>query len=814
MCSTPPPIDDVVDAGGDERRGEVHRLLGGAALAVDGGGGRLDRQPGLEPGVAADVDALLAELLHAAGDDVLDLGGVDPGAVDQLGVGLREQRGGVDVLVVALLLVPAADRGADRLDDDDLAALELPVAGHPEMPPRSRLRDETIASREWPRDSVDAGRRPARPVEDDPELVAPARGALHVVPHRDVLVERDPHRAEGPELGGEPVADPLALGLVGAEQLVPDDQDPGVVAVEVLLVDAVVDAVVRRRVEDRLERRAAACGSARCGSRTGRSATTPGRAAPSTARSRPAAARARTGSRSSAPRSGGARSRGCSAGRSGGRRGSPRTGGSRARRGGTSSRRSRRRRTGAPRPTSRRGRGAAASARRATVYGGEDRELPDRVDRDVAEPHREARPGVARLEPDQVVVVVVPRCRNERYSSDEQQDEERDRVVEDLGHRRAAGYLELTDRSAGSCRWFRRSCPRARGAPSPGTSARRSPPPGPGRRRAGRSTRRLRRCRRAAPVTTSPIAAPMTTAVRPTAFAAARTRVGNSSERYGASAAPPAELSIAARKNRIQSQAPVGQVEPDVGERPGQQQRDPNALARAEVGQPAADDQHREARGSGDRQEGDDLERREAMDVVEVAVQELDARRGEGRREETGGSDEQDPAPVERDRATRGSGAARRRARGSAATRRAAGPRGPRAAGRAAGARTPRRTRPRPPRRSAGRRRPAPARPRSPGAPGRAWSPGSPPARSRPRSPPARSRARYRRSAGRRGRRCRRRTTAPARSRRPAGSGRPRRRARSADGRCDRPTSARRSASTIPTRTTASPVPSAESPTS
>ena len=87
MCSTPPPIDDVVDAGGDQRGGEVDRLLGGAALAVDGGRRGLDRQPGLEPGVAADVDRLLAELLHAAGDDVLDLGGIDPGAVDQLRVG-------------------------------------------------------------------------------------------------------------------------------------------------------------------------------------------------------------------------------------------------------------------------------------------------------------------------------------------------------------------------------------------------------------------------------------------------------------------------------------------------------------------------------------------------------------------------------------------------------------------------------------------------------------------------------------------------------------------------------------------------------
>ena len=103
---------DVVDAGGDQRGGEVDRLLGGAALAVDVVAGVSIGRPGLEPGVAADVEALLAELLDAAGDDVADLGRVDAGALDELGVGLGEQVRGVEVLVVALLRVAAADRGA------------------------------------------------------------------------------------------------------------------------------------------------------------------------------------------------------------------------------------------------------------------------------------------------------------------------------------------------------------------------------------------------------------------------------------------------------------------------------------------------------------------------------------------------------------------------------------------------------------------------------------------------------------------------------------------------------------------------------
>src|SRR5262249_33377084 len=84
---------------------------------------RLDRQPLLQPRVARDVEALLAELLHAARDDVLDLARVDPRAVEHLGVTAPEEVVRMDVLVVALLRVPAPDRRAHGLDDDDLSAL-------------------------------------------------------------------------------------------------------------------------------------------------------------------------------------------------------------------------------------------------------------------------------------------------------------------------------------------------------------------------------------------------------------------------------------------------------------------------------------------------------------------------------------------------------------------------------------------------------------------------------------------------------------------------------------------------------------------
>src|SRR5262249_25529785 len=43
----------------------------------EGGAAHLDRQAGNQRGVASDVEPLLAELVDAAEDDVLDLGGID-----------------------------------------------------------------------------------------------------------------------------------------------------------------------------------------------------------------------------------------------------------------------------------------------------------------------------------------------------------------------------------------------------------------------------------------------------------------------------------------------------------------------------------------------------------------------------------------------------------------------------------------------------------------------------------------------------------------------------------------------------------------
>src|SRR3954453_17201494 len=131
MCSTPEPtttswMPAAIRAAPKVTAcwAEAH-WRGGAARGVAVRPRRLDREPLLQPRVAGDVEGLLAELRHAAGDDVLDLGRIDARAVEHLGVRLAEQGSRVRALLVALLLVAAADRRADGLDDDDLAALLL-----------------------------------------------------------------------------------------------------------------------------------------------------------------------------------------------------------------------------------------------------------------------------------------------------------------------------------------------------------------------------------------------------------------------------------------------------------------------------------------------------------------------------------------------------------------------------------------------------------------------------------------------------------------------------------------------------------------
>src|SRR5581483_9277092 len=60
----------VLDSGADHRGRERGRLLGGAALAVDRRRGDLQRKALREPRDARDVERLLADLRHAAADDL------------------------------------------------------------------------------------------------------------------------------------------------------------------------------------------------------------------------------------------------------------------------------------------------------------------------------------------------------------------------------------------------------------------------------------------------------------------------------------------------------------------------------------------------------------------------------------------------------------------------------------------------------------------------------------------------------------------------------------------------------------------------
>ncbi len=101
-------------AGGDLRGQQVHGLLRRAALRVDRGDAGLPGQPRVQPGVAADVPALLPGLRHAAGEDLLDLPRFDAGALDGGGQHVREDGLGLQAGEHA---VPLAERRPHGLDD-------------------------------------------------------------------------------------------------------------------------------------------------------------------------------------------------------------------------------------------------------------------------------------------------------------------------------------------------------------------------------------------------------------------------------------------------------------------------------------------------------------------------------------------------------------------------------------------------------------------------------------------------------------------------------------------------------------------------
>ena len=114
----------VVGTGDDALRGEVHRLLAGAALAVDGGGGDRFGPTRGEHGVAADVERLLTHLHDAAHDHVVDQCGVEIVALLEGLQHVGGKRGGMLVLEHSVALTAG---GADGIDDDSFGHWGSPV---------------------------------------------------------------------------------------------------------------------------------------------------------------------------------------------------------------------------------------------------------------------------------------------------------------------------------------------------------------------------------------------------------------------------------------------------------------------------------------------------------------------------------------------------------------------------------------------------------------------------------------------------------------------------------------------------------------
>lgn len=107
--------DEVLGAGQDTLGGEVHGLLGGAALSVDGDAGDLLGQSGRQPAGAGDVTGLRSDGVEAAEDHVLDGRRVDSGPLDEGLDDMGAEVGGVDGGRV--LPCVEADRSAYRFDD-------------------------------------------------------------------------------------------------------------------------------------------------------------------------------------------------------------------------------------------------------------------------------------------------------------------------------------------------------------------------------------------------------------------------------------------------------------------------------------------------------------------------------------------------------------------------------------------------------------------------------------------------------------------------------------------------------------------------
>ena len=115
--------DQVIVTRGHPGGSEVHGLLRRPALAVDRGGRHALGKSGRDPPVAGHIGALLADLAHAAANDVVDAFGVHTRPPEQRGQGeaqeIRRVPGGQCPSALA-------EGGAHDVDDDGLSHLLPP----------------------------------------------------------------------------------------------------------------------------------------------------------------------------------------------------------------------------------------------------------------------------------------------------------------------------------------------------------------------------------------------------------------------------------------------------------------------------------------------------------------------------------------------------------------------------------------------------------------------------------------------------------------------------------------------------------------
>ena len=105
----------------------VDRLEAGAAQPVDGLPADLDREAGDQQRHPGDVAVVLAGLVRAAEDDVLDQRWVDARAIDD---GAQDGCGEIVRSDSGQRAAVAADRGADGLDDPGFAERAVRISGH------------------------------------------------------------------------------------------------------------------------------------------------------------------------------------------------------------------------------------------------------------------------------------------------------------------------------------------------------------------------------------------------------------------------------------------------------------------------------------------------------------------------------------------------------------------------------------------------------------------------------------------------------------------------------------------------------------